>query len=192
MPSITGRPLQAAQATSMPEQIKQATMALEQASSASAGSRLKPDDIQMLIWSPVGTLVDILKASSPVLQLAWPVQAALAMATPEQIQQAMMALAQAASASAGGQLKPDDLQALFGPQWATLVAMPGGAISLPPDQLQQFAGLEGPQAFTQMVRSKPVLLKVAAKPAVLFIPLFLFMPQSDLWTEGAEGAPHRG
>ena len=102
------------------------------------------------------------------------------MATPEQIQQAMMALAQAASASAGGQLKPDDLQALFGPQWATLVAMPGGAISLPPDQLQQLAGLEGPQAFTQMVRSKPVLLKVAAKPAVLFIPLFLFMPQSDL------------
>jgi len=102
------------------------------------------------------------------------------MATPEQIQQAMMALAQAASASAGGQLKPDDLQALFGPQWATLVAMPGGAISLPPDQLQQLAGLEGPQAFTQMVRSKPVLVKFAAKAAVLFIPLFLFMPQSDL------------
>ena len=89
------------------------------------------------------------------------------MATPEQIQQAMMALAQAASASAGGQLKPDDLQALFGPQWATLVAMPGGAISLPPDQLQQLAGLEGPQAFTQMVRSKPILLNFAAKAAVL-------------------------
>ena len=70
-------------------------------------------------------------------------QAALAMATPEQIQQAVMALAQAASASAGGQLKPDDLQALFGPQWATLVAMPGGAISLPPDQLQQLAALRG-------------------------------------------------
>jgi len=102
------------------------------------------------------------------------------MATPEQIQQAMMALAQAASASAGGQLKPDDLQALFGPQWATLVAMPGGAISLPPDQLQQLAGLEGPQAFTQMVRSKPILVKFAAKAAVLSIPLFLFMPQSDL------------
>lgn len=74
------------------------------------------------------------------------------MATPEQIQQAVMALAQAASASAGGQLKPEDLQALFGPQWATLVAMPGGAISLPPDQLQQLAASEAPQSFAQLVR----------------------------------------
>ena len=74
------------------------------------------------------------------------------MATPEQIQQAMMALAQAASASAGGQLKPDDLQALFGPQWATLVAMPGAAISLPPDQLQQLAASDAPHALAQLVR----------------------------------------
>jgi hypothetical protein len=83
------------------------------------------------------------------------VQAALAMATPEQIQQALMALAQAASASAGGQLRPDDLQALFGPQWATLVAMPGGAISLPPEQLQQLATSEATVAFTQLVSACP-------------------------------------
>ena len=74
------------------------------------------------------------------------VQAALAMATPEQIQQALAALAQAASASAGGQLKPEDLAALFGPQWATLVAMPGGLVALPPDQLQQLAAFEAPAA----------------------------------------------
>ena len=74
------------------------------------------------------------------------IQAALAIATPEQIQQALAALAQAASASAGGQLKPEDLAALFGPQWATLVAMPGGLVALPPDQLQQLAAFEAPAA----------------------------------------------
>ena len=104
-------------------------------------------------------------------QLVGPVQAALAMATPEQIQQAVMALAQAASASAGGQLKPDDLQALFGPQWATLVAMPGGAISLPPDQLQQLAASEAPHALAQLVsapRSDPILQpKLLRAPASL-------------------------
>ena len=68
------------------------------------------------------------------------------MATPEQIQQALAALAQAASASAGGQLKPEDLAALFGPQWATLVAMPGGLVALPPDQLQQLGAFETPGA----------------------------------------------
>ena len=80
-------------------------------------------------------------------------QAALAMATPEQIQQALMALAQAANASAGGQLKPEDLQALFGPQWASLVAMPGGPISLPPDQLQLLAASEAPHALTHLVQA---------------------------------------
>ena len=74
------------------------------------------------------------------------------MATPEQIQQALAALAQAASASAGGQLKPEDLAALFGPQWATLVAMPGGLVALPPDQLQQLATFEAPGAPAQAVR----------------------------------------
>ena len=68
------------------------------------------------------------------------------MATPEQIQQALAALAQAASASAGGQLRPEDLAALFGPQWATLVAMPGGLVALPPNQLQQLAAFEAPGA----------------------------------------------
>lgn len=92
-----------------------------------------------------------LTSDSPILL----VQAALAMATPEQIQQALMALAQAASASAGGQLRPDDLQALFGPQWATLVAMPGGPISLPPEQLQQLATSEATAAFTQLVSACP-------------------------------------
>ena len=99
--------------------------------------------------------VALAKLYTPPQQLAGPVQAALAMATPEQIQQAVMALAQAASASAGGQLKPDDLQALFGPQWATLVAMPGGAISLPPDQLQQLAASEAPHALAQLVSAPP-------------------------------------